>query len=87
MSTIKPYNELKRHNTLRKILKFLFAFFENNIRQADKIKSARSCMFRKLIFKIVSQLTLNIMLSLRYKHKNINQLITIDFFQIIFLEI
>ena len=27
MSTKKPYNELKRQNTLRKILKFFFVFF------------------------------------------------------------
>ena len=64
MSTIKPYNELKRQNTIRKILKFFFVFFENNIRQSDKIKSPRSCMLRKLIFKIVSQLTLNLILPL-----------------------
>ena len=35
MWTKKPYNELKRQNTLRKILNFFFIFFENNIRQAD----------------------------------------------------
>ena len=38
MSTIKPCNELKRQYTLRKILKFFFVFFENNIQNQVRSK-------------------------------------------------